>query len=115
MFKRNQQFHLSDGRELGFDEHGAPVGRPIPYAEAPAPAAPLVILHAFTGALDTFAPLIPTLAQQTHIYALDLRGHNLSAHTPGAYQVAEGARDVAAFLQRVVGQPAWWPAIPWAA
>lgn len=38
-------------------------------------------------ALDTFAPFIPTLAQQAHVYALDLRGHNLSGRTPGAYQV----------------------------
>lgn len=78
----------------------------IHYAEAPGPGPTLVILHGVTGALDTFAPLIPTLAQQAHIYALDLRGHNLSGRTPGAYQVADYARDVAAFLQRVVGQPA---------
>jgi pimeloyl-ACP methyl ester carboxylesterase len=78
----------------------------IHYAEASEQGAPLVILHGITGALDTFAPLIPALAQHSHVYALDLRGHNLSGHTPGAYQVADYSRDVAAFLQRVVGQPA---------
>lgn len=78
----------------------------IHYAEAPEPGPALLILHGMTGSLDTFAPLIPTLAQQAHLYALDLRGHNLSGRTPGAYQVPDYGRDVAAFLQRVVGQPA---------
>lgn len=78
----------------------------IHYAEAPGPGTPLVLVHGITGALDTFAPLIPTLAQQAHVYAVDLRGHNLSRRMPGAYRVADYARDVAAFVQRVVGQPA---------
>lgn len=78
----------------------------IHYAEAPGPGMPLVLIHGITGALDTFAPLLPTLAQQAHVYAVDLRGHNLSGRMPGAYRVADYARDVAAFMQRVVGQPA---------
>lgn len=77
----------------------------IRYIEAPGPGTPLLLLHGITGALDTFAPLIPTLAQQAHVYALDLRGHNLSGRAPGAYQIADYARDVGAFVQRVVGQP----------
>ena len=60
----------------------------IHYAEAPGPGPALVILHGITGALDTFVPLIPILAQQAHVYAIDLRGHNLSGRTPGAYQSA---------------------------
>ena len=31
MSKRNQQFHLSDGRRLGYDERGAPDGKPVFY------------------------------------------------------------------------------------
>lgn len=79
---------------------------PIHYAEMPGPRSPLVLLHGITGALDSFAPLIPMLAQQSHVYAFDLRGHNLSGRTPGAYQIADYGRDAAAFLQRVVGRPA---------
>ncbi len=78
----------------------------IHYAEAPGPGTPLLLLHGITGSLDTYAPLIPILAQQAHVYAMDLRGHNLSGHTPGAYQVPDYGRDVIAFLQRVVGRPA---------
>jgi pimeloyl-ACP methyl ester carboxylesterase len=88
-----------------FQTHKIDLGDvPIHYAEAPGPGASLVLLHGFTGVPDTFAPLIPALAQQARVYALDLRGHNLSRRTPGAYQVAYTARDVAAFLQQVVGR-----------
>ena len=31
MTKRNHQFHLPDGRRLGYDEHGSPDGKPIFY------------------------------------------------------------------------------------
>ncbi|MBM4028629.1 MAG: alpha/beta hydrolase [Planctomycetes bacterium] len=79
---------------------------PIHYAEAPGPGPALVILHGITGSHTSFLPLMPTLAQGAHVYALDLRGHNLSGRTPGAYQIPDYGRDVAAFLQRVVGGPA---------
>lgn len=78
----------------------------IHYAEAPGPGPALVILHGITGSNTSFAPVLPVLAQQAYVYAIDLRGHNLSSRTPGAYQVADYARDAAAFLQQVVGQPA---------
>ena len=62
------------------------------------------------------APLIPILAQQAHVYALDLRGHNLSGRTPGAYQVQDYGRDVGGLSanRSSAGRPSW-PAIPWAA
>ncbi|MBE2263119.1 MAG: alpha/beta hydrolase [Burkholderiaceae bacterium] len=90
-----------------FQTHTIDLGETlIHYAEAPAPGAPLVLIHGITGALDSFAPVIPPLAQQSHVYAFDLRGHNLSGRTPGAYQIADYGRDAAAFLQQVVGRPA---------
>jgi pimeloyl-ACP methyl ester carboxylesterase len=78
----------------------------IHYVEAPGPGPALVILHGITGSSMSFAPLLPSLVQQAHVYAVDLRGHNLSGHTSGAYQVANYGRDVAGFLQRVVRRPA---------
>ena len=78
----------------------------IHYAEAPGPGPALVILHGITGSHGSFLPLMPALAAQAHIYALDLRGHNLSGRAPGAYQVPDYGRDVVAFLKSVVGRPA---------
>lgn len=78
----------------------------IHYAEAGDAAPPLVIVHGMTGSHASFLPLLPVLAQHAHVYAIDLRGHNLSGRMPGAYQVPDYARDVAAFLRTVVGKPA---------
>jgi pimeloyl-ACP methyl ester carboxylesterase len=78
----------------------------IHYAEAPGPGPALVILHGITGSHGSFLPLVPVLAEQAHVYALDLRGHNLSGRTPGAYQVPDYGRDIVAFLRTVVGRPA---------
>lgn len=78
----------------------------IHYAEAGSAAPPLVIVHGMTGSHASFLPLLPVLAQHAHVYAIDLRGHNLSERMPGAYQVPDYGRDVAAFLRTVVGKPA---------
>ena len=78
----------------------------IHYAEAPGPGPALVILHGITGSHGSFLPLMPALAEQAHVYAIDLRGHNLSGRAPGAYQVPDYGRDVVAFLRTVVGRPA---------
>ena len=78
----------------------------IHYARAPGPEPALVILHGITGSHASFLPLMPALAQRAHVYALDLRGHNLSGRTAGAYQVPDYGRDVVAFLRTVVGRPA---------
>lgn len=78
----------------------------IHYAEAGSAAPALVIVHGMSGSHTSFLPLLPALAQHAHVYAIDLRGHNLSGRTPGAYQVPDYGRDVAAFLRTVVGKPA---------
>ena len=78
----------------------------IHYAEAPGPGPALVILHGITGSHASFLPLMPALAQRAHVYALDLRGHNLSGRAAGAYQAPDFGRDVLAFLRIVVGRPA---------
>nr|MBP8291448.1 alpha/beta fold hydrolase [Caldilineaceae bacterium] len=81
-------------------------GARIHYAEAAGPGPALLFIHGATGSHATFLPFVPALAQHAHVYALDLRGHGLSVRTPGAYQVPDYGRDVAAFLQQVIGRPA---------
>lgn len=81
-------------------------GIQIHYIEAGQAGPALVILHGITGSHTGFLHLIPVLAQQTHVYALDLRGHGLSSHTPGSYQLADYGHDVVDFLKSVVQQSA---------
>lgn len=73
------------------------------YAEMPGPGPALVILHGITGSHAEFLHVAPKLAGQVHLYVLDLRGHGLSGRAGTAYQTPDYAGDVAAFLQKIVG------------
>ncbi len=77
------------------------------YVEAAGPGPALVVLHGIMSSHDSFVPLLPALAKHAHVYAPDLRGHNLSGRTPGAYQLPDYGRDVLAFLMTVVRKPAF--------
>lgn len=82
-------------------------GTQLHFVEQPGKGPALVILHGITGSHTSFLPFLPALAQHAHVYVLDLRGHNLSSRTPGAYQVPHYGGDASAFLQTVVGRPAF--------
>lgn len=89
------------------EEHTTTVnGLPIHYAEVTGRGPALVLLHGITGSSQTYFPLMETLARGAHVFALDLRGHGLSGHMTGAYQLPDFGQDVANFLRLVVGGPA---------
>lgn len=75
-------------------------------AEGPSNGPPMLLIHGATDSLQTWAPLLPALTQKWHIFALDLRGHGKSAHTPGEYSVMRFAEDCAAFLRERISHPA---------
>ncbi|MBW8484785.1 alpha/beta fold hydrolase [Actinomadura parmotrematis] len=70
------------------------LGRPA----APGGPAPLVMLHGlFTGsAASWFFTVAPALARARPVRLLDWRGHGLSERTPGGYDAATLAADLAA-------------------
>ncbi|MEO8611197.1 MAG: alpha/beta hydrolase [Chloroflexota bacterium] len=78
----------------------------INYADSHTPGVPLVLLHGGSGRWQHLESIIPKLAECWHVYALDLRGHGQSSHTPGNYRIQDYAGDIAAFVENVVGQPA---------
>lgn len=75
-------------------------------AEGPRNGPPMLLIHGATDSWQTWAPLLPELTQKWHIFALDLRGHGKSAHTPGDYSIMRFAEDCAAFLRERVHRPA---------
>jgi pimeloyl-ACP methyl ester carboxylesterase len=79
----------------------------IHYVEASGPGPALVFVHGITGSHTGFLPFLTALAQDAHIYAIDLRGHGRSGRMSGAYQVPDYGRDVIAFIRSVVGRPAF--------
>ena len=67
-----------------------------------ATAPPIVCVHGYTGSADAFNALARRLKDRFHIIASDVRGHGESAWSPtGAYQYADQAGDLAAFVDRL--------------
>jgi pimeloyl-ACP methyl ester carboxylesterase len=88
-------------REQRFETDAATLN----YVEGPAGGAPMVLLHGVTGRWQSWLGVMPNLAIRWHLYALDLRGHGRSGHTPGAYRITDYAGDVVAFLRQQIRAP----------
>ncbi len=73
------------------------------YAEAAGSGPALLFVHGSTGSHSSFLPFMRQLERHAHVYALDLRGHGLSGRAPGAYQLPDYGRDVAAFIESAIG------------
>lgn len=76
------------------------------FAEGPVNGAPFVLLHGGAARWQYGLTLLESMASEWHVYAPDLRGHGQSGHVRGAYGVADYVRDIAAFIEVAVGEPA---------
>jgi pimeloyl-ACP methyl ester carboxylesterase len=76
------------------------------YVQGPPNGAPVVLLHGVSSRWQPFRPILPALAEKHQVYALDLRGHGRSSHTPGAYRLADYTRDVRQFFVHHIHAPA---------
>lgn len=76
------------------------------YAEGPKNGPPFVHLHGGAGRWQYSLELLETLAPEWHVFAPDLRGHGKSGRVPYAYRLPDYVADIAAFLERVVREPA---------
>ena len=63
---------------------------------------PLVFLHAQGTDSTSFGSVIPKLAKQYHVYALDCFGHGKSLHNPKLYTLRACAEAVSDFIREVV-------------
>jgi pimeloyl-ACP methyl ester carboxylesterase len=72
------------------------------YAEAGS-GAPVVLLHGGSSRWQHLGHLVHELADRSHVYAPDLRGHGRSSHAPGRYRLTDYADDLVAFLDRRTG------------
>lgn len=77
------------------------------YAEGGPPDAPaLLLLPGQSFSWHSYQKVLPSLIQRFHVFALDLRGHGKSEHTPGRYTFSLVGKDVTSFLEQVVKAPA---------
>lgn len=76
------------------------------YLEGPSNGSPLLLIHGVTSRWQPFQPIMPTLALQYQVFAVDLRGHGRSSHTAGAYCLDDYTGDLYQFIEHRVRQPA---------
>ena len=76
------------------------------YAEGPDNGPPLWLIHGFTGNWRRLQSIFPYLQSRWHIYATDLRGHGKSGRTPTHYGLGYYYKDLQAFLDKKITEPA---------
>jgi pimeloyl-ACP methyl ester carboxylesterase len=82
-----------------------PSGTRLNYAEGPANGPAVLLVHGQGGAWESYASVLPRLAREFHVIAVDVAGHGSSSRTPGRYDVHTIGTDIAIFVEEVVGEP----------
>lgn len=83
---RTARADLATGVGLHYVEQGNPVGRPV------------ILLHGYSDASLSFAPILPLLPPQLRLFVLDQRGHGESDRPLMGYAPRDLAADVIAFM-----------------
>jgi pimeloyl-ACP methyl ester carboxylesterase len=76
------------------------------YVEGSPNGEPVILIHGVGSRWQPFLPIMPGLSEHFHVFAIDLRGHGRSGHTPGNYRLADYTRDIQAFIAEKVQRPA---------
>src|SRR5262245_13645857 len=77
------------------------------YVEGPSRGQPVVCLHGTVSRWQLWRSVLPALAEQTHVFALDARGYGTSGRSPQhRYHYLDFVRETASFLREVVRAPA---------
>lgn len=85
----------------GITHHTAHVnGATIHYVSAGTTGSPILLIHGFPETWWTFHKLIPLLALNHRVFAVDLRGFGDSSHDEGDYDSTTSAED----LHQLIGQ-----------
>ena len=67
---------------------------------------PMLLLHGITARWQDFLPIIPPLVLRHTVFALDFRGHGKSDRATDGYNLTKYAKDIVAFSQNQLQQPA---------
>lgn len=89
-------------QEQLFDANGVQIN----FSQASASGQPIVLLHGTASEWQSFLPVIPVLARDFQVYAIDLRGHGKSSWVPEGYCLLDYAKDIQCFLHQHIAQPA---------
>ena len=76
-------------------------GTTLHYVAAGTSGSPILLVHGFPETWWTFRKLIPLLAVDHHVFAVDLRGFGDSANEPGEYDSKTSAEDLHQLIERL--------------
>lgn len=82
-----------------------PNGTRLAYAEGPRGGPAVLLLHAQSASWRNYGTVLPALAADHHVFAVDIAGHGASDRTPECYDVHTITRDIIAFIETVIGEP----------
>jgi pimeloyl-ACP methyl ester carboxylesterase len=88
-------------QEQAFNANGVQIN----FVQASDWGPPVVLLHGTAAEWQSFLPLIPMLARNFKVFALDLRGHGKSSWVSDKYRLFDYAEDIKCFLEKHVGEP----------
>jgi pimeloyl-ACP methyl ester carboxylesterase len=86
----------------GITHHHVDVnGIPLHYVEAGTTGSPILLVHGFPETWWAFRNLIPLLAADHRVFAVDLRGFGDSGNGPGEYDSATSAEDLHQLIEHL--------------
>lgn len=96
--------------KAGYTEKQATLdnGTVLNYAESPdeeGNKTPLLLIHGQAMAWEDYARVLPELAEEYHVYAVDCHGHGSSSHDPASYRCSTMTEDFIWFIENVIGEP----------
>lgn len=74
------------------------------YSESSPVGTPVLLLHGFGTRWQSFNRIIPDLAKDWHVYALDLRGHGKSGRAK-SYKIQDFVPDIEFFIRDCIKEP----------
>lgn len=96
-----------EGLPEGFVEKQFDTGKvSLNYIEGPNNGPPMLLIPGQTESWQGYKLVLPSLVQDHHVFAVDVRGHGKSTRTPGEYSYVQCGRDLRIFLKDLVGKPA---------
>lgn len=106
---RNLYYDVWDSwkvRRAGFVERQVEINEStVNYAEGPNNGPPLVLIHGQGTSWRSYQRVLPALARDFHVFAVDVYGHGGSDNVPEKYTANALAEDVRLFIEQVIGQP----------
>ena len=80
-------------------------GTILNYAEGPDNGPALLLIHGQMVSWEDYADVLPALSGYYHIFAVDVHGHGKSSKDPEKYSAEAIGKDLAWFLENVIGEP----------